>query len=72
MAIYFLHVKLFTRGTGSSVTKAAAYRAGERVRDERSGAVYNYSKRTGVAHSQILLPAITGRIDMEWARERVS
>jgi hypothetical protein len=50
MAINFLHVKLFTRGKCSSVTKAAVYRARERIRDERSGAVYNYSKRTDVAH----------------------
>jgi hypothetical protein len=56
MAIYFLHVKVFMRGKGGSVTKAAACRAGERMRDERSGAVYNYLKRTDVAHSKILLP----------------
>lgn len=68
MAIYFLHVKLLTRGTGSSVTKAAAYRAGECVRDERSGAVYNYPKRADVARSKTLFSAIAGRVDMERAR----
>jgi hypothetical protein len=30
MAKYFLHVKVFSRGKGSRVTRAAAYRAGER------------------------------------------
>ena len=34
MAKYFLHVKLFSRGKGSRrVTRAAAYRAGERIRE---------------------------------------
>jgi hypothetical protein len=33
MANYFLHVKTFARGQGSKVTKAAAYRTGERIRD---------------------------------------
>lgn len=42
MANYFLHVKTFGRGKGSRATKAAAYRAGERIRDERTSAVYNY------------------------------
>src|SRR5256885_9694685 len=42
MAKYFLHVKVFSRGQGSRVTRAAAYRAGERIRDERTSEVYNY------------------------------
>jgi MobA/MobL family len=71
MANYFLHVKTFSRGNGSRVTKAAAYRAGERIRDERSSAVYNYSARTDVAHAEIVLPSeYAGRVDMEWALDR--
>ena len=71
MANYFLHVKTFSRGRGSSATKAAAYRSGERIRDERSGAVYNYSERTDVAHAEIILPAdYAGRVDMAWALDR--
>ena len=42
MAKYFLYVKVFSRGKGSRVTRAAAYRAGERIRDERTSEVYNY------------------------------
>src|SRR6266853_4275494 len=42
MAKYFLYVKVFSRGEGSRVTRAAAYRAGERIRDERTSEVYNY------------------------------
>ena len=71
MANYFLHVKTFGRGQGSKVTNAAAYRAGERIRDERTSAVYDHTHRTDVAHAEIVLPsASTGRVDMEWALDR--
>ena len=53
MAKYFLHVKVFSRGKGSRVTRAAAYRAGERIRDERTSEVYNYSDRQDVLHKEI-------------------
>jgi hypothetical protein len=71
MAGYFLLVKTFSRGKGSSATKAAAYRSGERIRDERSGAVHDYTDRTDVAHAEIVLPTeYAGRVDMEWAQNR--
>jgi hypothetical protein len=71
MANYFLHVKTFARGQGSKVTKAAAYRAGERIRDERTSAVYDHSGRMDVAHAEIVLPsAVADRGDMEWALDR--
>src|SRR6267142_5829634 len=71
MANYFLHVKTFSRGKGSRVTRAAAYRAGERIRDERSSAVHDYTDRTDVVHAEIVLPAeFTGSADMEWALDR--
>jgi hypothetical protein len=71
MASYFLHVKTFARGQGSKVTKAAAYRAGERIRDERTSAVYDHTGRTDVAHAEIVLPsACADRVDMEWALDR--
>ncbi len=71
MASYFLLVKTFSRRKGSSATRAAAYRAGERIRDERSSAVYDHTDRTDVAHSEIVLPAeFAGHTDMEWALSR--
>src|SRR6266403_3170498 len=51
MAKYFLYVKVFSRGKGSRVTRAAAYRAGERIRDERTSEVYNYRRGEPQAHS---------------------
>ena len=71
MAGYFLLVKTFSRGKGSSATKAAAYRSGERIRDEHSGAIHDYTDRTDVAHAEIVLPAqYAGRVEMDWARNR--
>src|SRR6266853_3974857 len=73
MAKYFLHVKVFSRGKGSRVTRAAAYRAGERIRDERTSEVYNYSDREDVLHKEIVLASeLAGRTDMSWARERAA
>lgn len=72
MASYFLHVKTFGRSQGSKVTRAAAYRAGERIRDERTSAVYDHTGRTDVAHAEIVLPSAYAaeRVDMEWALDR--
>ncbi len=66
MANYFLHVKIFARGKGSKVTKAAAYRAGERIHHERTSTVHDYTDRTDVAHAEIVLPTeYADRVDME-------
>jgi len=71
MASYFLRSKHISRGKGARVTRAAAYRAGERIRDERTGEVYNYSKRGDVAHREIVLPStLAGRTEMAWAQDR--
>lgn len=72
MAIYRLEIKAVTRGTGRTATSAAAYRAGERIRDERTGALYDHRKRTDVLHKEIFLPskleAAAG--ETAWARDR--
>ena len=71
MAKYFLHVKVFSRGKGSRVTRAAAYRAGERIHDDRTSESYDYSDRQDIPHKEILLPSqLAGRTDVNWARER--
>src|SRR5438270_11610069 len=73
MAKYFLHVKVFSRGKGSRVTRAAAYRAGERIRDERTSEVYNHSDRDDVLHKEIVLASqFAGRTDTNWARDRAA
>jgi hypothetical protein len=71
VAKYFLLVKVFSRAKGSRVTRAAAYRAGERIRDERTSESYNYSDRKDIVHSEIILPdGVAPSADIEWARNR--
>ena len=71
MASYFLRSKHISRGKGARVTRAAAYRAGERIRDERTGEVYDYSDRGDVACKEVVLPAdLAGREEMAWTQDR--
>ena len=73
MAVYFLHLKTFSRTKGSRITAAAAYRAGERIRDERTGESYNYSHRQDVVGKGIVLPReLADRTDANWARDRAT
>ncbi len=71
MATYFLRVRKLGRKTGSRVTRAAAYRAGERIHDERSSDVFDFCTRQDVMHKEIVLAQeFAHRADMEWARNR--
>jgi hypothetical protein len=56
MAIFHLSVKTISRSAGRSATAAIAYRAGERVMDERTGLVHDYTRRRGIEHTEIFLP----------------
>ena len=70
MAVYFLNLKTFGRSGGSSAVSAAAYRAGERLRDERAGRTYDHTDRRDVLHKEILLPGTFAGEEMSWARQR--
>jgi hypothetical protein len=71
MAMFRLDIKPVARSAGRTATAAAAYRAGERIRDERTGALYNHAKRDDVLHKEIFLPSKLGAdAGMEWARDR--
>ena len=70
MAVYFLNLKTFGRAGGSSAVSAAAYRAGERIRDERTGKTYDHSERQDVMHTEIVLPSRFADDEMAWARDR--
>ena len=67
MAVYHLSVKAIGRSAGRSATAAAAYRAAGRIADERTGLVHDYSRKSGVVHTEIVLPE--GAV--EWASDRV-
>ena len=50
-----------------TATGAAAYRAGERLRDERTGELYNYSRRQDVLHKEIVLPSLVAGNAPGWS-----
>jgi len=56
MAIYHLHVKPIKRSEGRSSVASAAYRAGQRLTDRRTGITWDYTDKAGVAHAEILAP----------------
>ena len=70
MAIYHLSTKPVSRGVGRSATAAAAYRSAERVEDLTSGEVFDYTRKRGVEHAEIVLPTSAAKQDINWARDR--
>ena len=57
IAIYHCSIKIVSRGKGKSAVAAAAYRSGEKLMNEWDGLTHDYTKKGGVVHSEILLPA---------------
>jgi ATP-dependent exoDNAse (exonuclease V) alpha subunit len=72
MAIFRLQITSIVRGSGPSSVGAAAYRAGERIRDDRTNEVHNHSRRKDVTHSEIMLPGDLAGQNMDWALNRAS
>jgi ATP-dependent exoDNAse (exonuclease V) alpha subunit len=70
MAIYSLQMQTFSRSNGSNAPSLAAYRSGERIRDERTRRSYDHTDRQDVIHKEILLPARFAGADMSWATDR--
>jgi hypothetical protein len=56
MAIYHLEAKPITRSEGHQAVKAAAYRSGEKLHDQRSDKTFDYSRRHGVLYAEIVTP----------------
>ena len=65
MADYRLSVIKVSRGEGRSAVAMAAYRAGVLLLDRRTGIVCDYTRKRGVLHSDMVLPAAP-----EWGRDR--
>jgi len=57
MAQYRFSAQVIKRSDGRSAVAAAAYRAGERLTDERLDMPFDYRSRNGVEHTEIMLPA---------------
>ena len=71
MAVFRCEVKTLNRAAGRSAVAAAAYRAAERLRDERAnegaGKEHDYRRRApGVAYREVM----AGKDAPEWARQR--
>ena len=67
MAIFHLTTKVISRGKGQSAIAAAAYRSGERLRDEQTGEIKEYKARA----ERIEFEGMYAPKDApEWAQER--
>ena len=49
-------MKPVSRSSGRSAVASAAYRAGERLTNERDGITHDFSRKQGVEHAEIVLP----------------
>src|SRR3546814_5107216 len=56
MAIFHLSVKVISRAAGRSAVAAAAYRSADRLHDERLDRAHDFTNKSGVVHSEVMLP----------------
>jgi hypothetical protein len=56
MAIYHCTAQVISRSSGRSAIAAAAYRARDKLHDEKSGTTHDYRKKGGLSHEEILIP----------------
>ena len=55
MAIYHCSIKIGSRSNGQSAVAAAAYRSGDKLKDNETGQVSDYSRKGGIVFSEISL-----------------
>ena len=67
MAIYHFSMKPVSRAKGRSAVASMAYRAGEKLTNERDGITHDYTAKQGVEHAEIVLPE---GVNADWARDR--
>ena len=67
MAIYHFSMKPVSRASGRSAVASMAYRAGERLTNERDGITHDYTAKQGVEHAEIVLPE---GVKADWGRDR--
>jgi hypothetical protein len=56
VAIFHCGVSVIGRKAGRGAIASAAYRAGQKLQDERTGKIYDYSRRKGVVYTNIVAP----------------
>ena len=54
MTIYHCTTKTINRSSGRTAVAASAYRSGGKLKDERTGLTHDFTKKEGVAHSEII------------------
>jgi ATP-dependent exoDNAse (exonuclease V) alpha subunit len=55
MAIYHLNIKIISRSKGQSAVASAAYRSATKLVDKEVGKTCDYTKKSGVVYSEIVL-----------------
>jgi len=66
VADYRFSANVISRGKGQSSVASAAYRSSSRLIDERTGEIHDYTRKTGVTHSEVMTPEGTP----EWMKDR--
>ena len=56
MAIFHFSAKIIGRAGGSSAVASAAYRSASRIHDERLDRHHDFTNKSGVVHSEVMLP----------------
>lgn len=56
MAIYVCQIKAIVRSEGRSAVAAAAYRSGEKIKNQWDGVEHDYTRKGGIVYKNILLP----------------
>ena len=56
MAQFRFSLSIASRKQGRSAVAMAAYRAGEEIRDERTGERFNFTHKGGIVHTDMVLP----------------
>ncbi len=55
-AIYHCSIQIISRAHGRSAVAAAAYRSGEKLTNQWDGLTHDYTRKSGIIHTEILLP----------------
>lgn len=57
MSIYHCSIKIISRSGGRSAVASAAYRSGEKLCNDETGIIHDFTKKGGVIINEIMLPA---------------
>lgn len=56
-AIYHCSIKIIGRSDGKSAVASSAYRSDEKLTDDRTGLIHDFTKKRGVVFTEVFLPA---------------